>query len=69
MSEQEKIHREISVIQAEYQQLCTKLGHLNYQIDALKRDCDIVISGLRDLNLEAVASQAASAAKSEGESK
>lgn len=71
MSEATKTHREISVIQTEYQQLCTKLGHLNYQIDAHKRDCDLIISSLRDLNLEAVATQAASAeaAKSEGEVK
>lgn len=56
-----KVPREIAVIQSEYQQLCTKLGHISYQIDALSKDAAIVNSSLRELNLEAVASQQAAA--------
>ncbi len=58
MSDQSKPLRSVSEIQGEYQALCTKLGHLEYQIDAIKKDAELVKSTLRDLNLEAAASHA-----------
>lgn len=58
MAENEKPARGIPEIQQEYQSLCTKLGHLEYQMDAISKDANMVKSELRDLNLEAAAIQA-----------
>lgn len=51
--------RPIPEIQQQYQGLCTKAGHLQYQIDVLNRELKILNDTLRDLNSEALASQAA----------
>lgn len=68
MSEEKK-PRTIADIQAEYQNLCTKAGHLQYQIHALDLDLKVVNDALRDLNLEASSLQKANdeAAKTQGE--
>lgn len=63
-----KAPREISVIQSEYQQLCTRLGHVTYQVHGLQKDADLIKQSLLDLNLEAVAAQqAGEKAKAEAE--
>lgn len=45
--------RTIAEIQQEYQGLCLKAGHLQYQVFTLKKDLALVNDELRDLNLEA----------------
>lgn len=52
MSEAPK-SRDVSEIQVDYQNLCLKAGHIQYQIFALSKDLELVNSSLRDLNLEA----------------
>lgn len=59
MSESEKKVRTVPEIQNEYQGLCLRAGHLNYQIYALSKDLDMVQNSLRDLNIEAATAQAA----------
>lgn len=54
MSEQSK-PRTLDDIRAEYQNLCSKAGHLQYQIHALSDDLELTNKALRDLNLEAAA--------------
>ena len=61
MSETEKPKRTLVEIQSEYQQLCTRTGHLYYQSVGLKSDLDMLTGRLRDLNLEAAAVQKAEA--------
>lgn len=51
--------RSFSEIQTEYQGLCTKAGHLNYQLFTLNKDLAMVNDTLRDLNLEAAAAKEA----------
>ncbi len=58
--------RELPVIQQEYQNLCVKAGHLQYQIVTLQKDLDALNSTLRDLNFEG-AGAAAKAKKDEAE--
>lgn len=71
MSEQEtKKPRTVADIQAEYQGLCTKAGHLQYQVHALSADLEVVNSALRELNIEASnlhKAEEESKAKAEGE--
>lgn len=43
----------IEDLHREYTQLCTKAGHLNYQIAVLSEDLKIVYNTLKDLNFEA----------------
>lgn len=56
---EEKKHREVSQIQLEYQQLCVRAGDIQYRVQALKKDLELVNSNLRDLNLEAAAAHGA----------
>lgn len=56
MSENKK--RSIPEIQSEYQNLCLKAGHLQYQVYTFSRDLEMVNQELRDLNLEAAAVKA-----------
>lgn len=60
MSEEKK-PRSIAEIQAQYQSLCTRAGHLQYQIDAIGKDLVQVNEALRNLNFEAVTAQNAEA--------
>lgn len=62
MSNEVKPKRSVEEIQKEYTQVCAKAGHIQYNIEVLKRDLDMVFKTLGDLNLEAAAS-AAEAAK------
>ena len=57
--ESKKESRPIDQIQAEYQGLCTKVGHIQYQIFVLNKDLAVLNETLRDLNVEASLSQAA----------
>lgn len=57
MSEAKK--RSIPEIQQEYQNLCLKAGHLQYQVYTFTKDLEAVNKELRDLNLEAAAVKAA----------
>lgn len=54
MSDEKKL-RPVAEIQAEYQNLCTKAGHTQYQIITLSKDLDLLNETLRNLNLEAAA--------------
>lgn len=60
MSEQKK--KTVSDLQQEYTQLCSKAGHLSYQIYTLKAELNAVQDTLRSINLEAAALAAASPA-------
>ena len=51
--EEEKKTRTVEQIGQEYQVLCTRAGHTQYQIDALSNDLDMMNEELRSLNLEA----------------
>lgn len=55
----DKQNRTIQQIQQEYQELCLKAGHFQYQIYTMGRDLELVNKELRDLNLEAAAVKAA----------
>ena len=57
--------RTVPEIQQEYQNLCIKAGHLQYQIYTYEKDVEMINKELRDLNLEAAASKAAEAKASE----
>lgn len=59
----EKPKRSIPEIQGEYQTLCTKAGHVQYQIFTLSKDLEMMNQELRDLNLEAAAVKAEEDAK------
>lgn len=61
MSAENKVasNRPVSEIQTEYQGLCTKVGHIQYQIFVLSKDLALLNETLRDLNVEAARSQAA----------
>ena len=52
-------NRPVSQIQVEYQQLCTKLGHLYYQHLTIADEIQLLKSTLRDLNIEAAESSKA----------
>lgn len=51
--------RPLTEIQQEYHELCTRAGHIQYQISALKIDLDLVNASLREVNLEAFEAQKA----------
>lgn len=57
--EDKKPVRPVSEIQNEYSGLCMKAGHIQYQMDTLRKDLEAINVALRDLNLEAAASKAA----------
>jgi len=57
-----KTYRPVSEIQQQYQNLCTKAGHLQYQIFTLQKDLAMTNDTLRDLNVEAGESQKAAEA-------
>lgn len=52
MSEEAKKERSSGQIQNEYQNICAKLGHIEYSIERMNKDKEILVSALRDLNLE-----------------
>lgn len=52
MSEQAK-SRSMEEIQSEYNGLCLRAGHLQYQIAAHEQDLELINQQLRSLNLEA----------------
>ncbi len=58
-----KSSRTVQEIQVEYSQLCTRAGHLQYQLSTLNKDLEAINGLLRDLNNEAFAAQQASEAK------
>lgn len=49
--------RTVKEIQHQYAELCTRAGHIQYQIHALSRDLDLVNDTLREINLEAFEAQ------------
>lgn len=51
--EEVKKVRGIQDIQGEYQALCAKAGHLQYQLYTFQKDLNLVNDTLRDLNVEA----------------
>lgn len=55
---EEKKSRSLEEIQQEYQNLCLKAGHLQYQISAISKDLELVNGQLREINFEAAAVQA-----------
>lgn len=61
MSENKK--RSIPEIQAEYQNLALRAGHIQYQIVTMQGDLELLNKSLRDLNLEAAAVKAEEDAK------
>lgn len=68
MSEAKK-ERSLPEIQTQYAELCTRAGHIQYQISALSKDLDLVNEELRKINLEAYESKKAEdAAKEEKKS-
>lgn len=62
MSEEKK-PKTVDDLQKEYTNLCTKAGHLQYQISTLKAELELVNSALKNINIEA--SQLAAEAKKE----
>lgn len=55
---EEKSKRTVAEIQQEYGNLCTRAGHVQYQLDAHTKDLQMINQLLRDLNFEAAAAQA-----------
>ena len=51
MSEVKK--RTVQDVQQEYTGLCARAGHLQYQINAMQKDLELINTTLRDLNVEA----------------
>lgn len=45
--------RTLDEIRNEYTNLCVKAGNIQYQVEALKQDLEMVNLTLRDLNIEA----------------
>ena len=56
MNEEAKVTRSVAEIQQEYQGLCTRAGHIQYQLHIFKKDLDLVNEQLQALNFEAAAS-------------
>lgn len=50
--ENQKLQRSSAEIQSEYQQLCTKAGHLQYSVSQGKKDLDLINDSLRQLQVE-----------------
>lgn len=61
--------RSLQEIQAEYQQVCARAGHLQYQIDIGKEELSGLNLRLKDLNNEAAALAKAEEAAKKEESK
>lgn len=53
MSENKK--KTVDELQREYTQLCSKAGHIQYQISVMKSELAIVNDSLKVINLEAAA--------------
>jgi septal ring factor EnvC (AmiA/AmiB activator) len=49
--------RTIKDIQDEFSSLCTRSGHLEYQVFTFKKDIDLLNTRMRELNFEAAALQ------------
>lgn len=64
MSENKK-ERSLAEIQTQYAELCTRAGHIQYQISALSKDLDLVNEELRKINLEAYESKKTEDSKKE----
>lgn len=62
MSEEKK-SRSLQEIQSDYQNLCVKAGHIQYQISVMSEDLALVNKTLKDLNFEGAAAQAKAAAE------
>lgn len=56
-----KKEKTLDEIKAEYQNLCARAGHTQYQMYTLKKDLELMNSTLRDLNLQAATLQQAAA--------
>lgn len=54
-----KTPRPFAEIQQQFNQLCFQAGQLQYQIFCLTKDLGLLNDNLRDINVEAAASQAA----------
>jgi len=65
----EKPLRKLSEIEAEYQQLCVKAGHLQYTIAVISDDLKTLNETLKDLNLEAAEAKKAEDAAKDAEVK
>lgn len=57
MSDEIKKERTVADIQTEYQNLCVKAGHIQYQVFALETDLKMVNETLKALNIEAATLQ------------
>lgn len=57
--------RAVGEIQQEYQGLCVRAGHIQYQIATMAKDLDLLNNTMRDLNFEAAASQVEAAKAAE----
>ena len=58
MSEEKKL-RSMEEIQTEFGTLCTKAGHLQYQISVFKEDLALLNAQIKELNFEAAKVKAA----------
>lgn len=68
--EEAKKERTMNDVQQEFSTLCTRLGHLQYQVYIHGKDSEILSNQMRDLNFEAASIQAkAQKTKEEEESK
>lgn len=52
-AEAPKPERTVDGIQNEYAGICTRAGHLQYQIFTLNKDLDLLNAQMRELNFEA----------------
>jgi hypothetical protein len=57
MSEKKEA-RTLEQIQQEYQNMCLRAGHKQYQIFALQKELDVLNEEIRNLNFEAASLQA-----------
>lgn len=57
--------RSFDEIQNEYQGLCTKVGHMSYQVWALNKEINTINDRIRDINFEAAALKEAEKAAEE----
>ena len=70
MSEEtKKVSRSVAEIQGEYQALCTRAGHIQYQVFTLSKDLDMLNESMRNLNFEASEASKAEAAPKADEGK
>jgi predicted RNase H-like nuclease (RuvC/YqgF family) len=66
-AEEPKKERTMQDIQQEFTALCTKAGHLDYQVFTYKKDIEILQNQMRELNFEAAALQGRLAKEKEAE--